>query len=155
MGKWSGRYYERDAASEVECDWLNSSCFLARRAALTGVSHANNFYITHEEVDFCLQLKNAGHSIIYFPAVKAAHDLPLASGARRDRLYYLYRNKLFVLRRNFPALRFFTASALIVLLGLPRYLLESVSSNRGLNLSEIKLIFRALADGLSGRDGKL
>ena len=155
VGKWSGRYYESDPSSELECDWLNSSCLLVRREALTGVKRADDFYMSHQEVDFCLQLKNAGYSVIYCPEVRAAHDLPLSGGGRRGRLYYLYRNKLRVFRRNFPPARAFTASLFMLLFGLPKYLLESFSYNRGVNPEEIKLIFRALIDGLAGRGGKL
>jgi GT2 family glycosyltransferase len=155
VGKWSGRYYESDPSSELDCDWLNSSCFLVRRTAISGLVHADGFYTTHEEVDFCLQLKAAGYSVVYCPAVKAAHDLPLSGAGRRGRLYYIYRNKLLVFRRNFTPVRAVAASLFMLVFGLPRYLLDSVSYNRGLNLTEIKLIFRALSDGLRGRDGRL
>lgn len=155
VGKWSGRYYETDASAETECDWLNSSCFLARRAALAGLRQAEEFYTAHEEVDFCLQLGNKGYSIVYFPEVRAAHDLPLSGGGRRDRLYYLYRNKLLLFKRNFPPLRRFTAVLTMCCLGLPLYLLESLRYNKGLNFTELRLIVKAVADGLAGRGGKL
>jgi len=129
--------------------------FLVRRAALSGMKNADDFYMSHQEVDFCLQLRGAGFSVVYCPEARAAHDLPLSGGGRRDRLYYLYRNKLRVFRRNFHPARAITASLFMVIFGLPKYLLESVSYNRGLNLAEIKLIFRALIDGLAGRGGKL
>lgn len=155
VGTWSGRYSESDASSELECDWLNSSCLLARRSSLLkAVWDRDYFYTAHEEVDFCLQVKNSGYSVVYCPSVKAAHDLPLSGGGRRERLYYLYRNKLLVFRRNFPFWKALSASLLLVFLGLPRYLLESLRYNAGPNAKEIKLIFRAVSDGLIGRGGK-
>ncbi|OGR63578.1 MAG: hypothetical protein A2X31_05170 [Elusimicrobia bacterium GWB2_63_22] len=155
VGRWSGRYSELDSSSETECDWLNSSCFLARRKAIGGVRHAEDFYTAHEEVDFCLQLKNSGYSVIYSPGVRALHDLPLSTACRRERLYYLYRNKLLIFKRNFPAARMITASLITCLLGLPLYLLESLRYNKGVNTKELKLVFRAVLDGLSGRSGKI
>lgn len=155
VGKWSGRYYESDTGAETECDWLNSSCFLVRSAAAARVRHAAEFYTSHEEVDFCLQLKNAGFSVVYFPLVRAVHDLPVSGGGRRGRLYYLYRNKFLVFRRNFPPAMYFTACLVGLLLGLPKYLLESLRYNGGVNSLEIKLILKAVADGLAGRGGKL
>jgi GT2 family glycosyltransferase len=155
VGKWSGRYSEIDAAAETDCDWLNSSCFLVRRGAAARAHYAAGFYTAHEEVDFCLQLKNAGFAIIYFPLVRAVHDLPVKGGGRRDRLYYLYRNKFLVFRRNFPPVRIFAACLTGLLLGLPRYLLDSVLYNRGINRREIRLIFKAVTDGLAGREGKI
>lgn len=155
VGRWTGRYSELDASAETECDWLNSSCFLVRRSALAGVAYPEEFYTAHEEVDFCLQVGRAGYKLVYFPLVKAVHDLPPSGAGRRGRLYYLYRNKLLLFKRNFPAARAFTATLLALVLGLPRYLFESVVYNRGVNRAEIGLIFRALADGLAGRGGKL
>lgn len=155
VGRWNGRYSEEDPEVPTPCDWLNSSCFLARIEAVAHVRHAEEFYTAHEEVDFCLQLGNAGYTIIYFPLVKALHDLPLSSPCRRERLYYLYRNKLLVFRRNFPFPRMLTATLTACCLGLPLYLLDSLRYNRGVNSRELWLIFRAVADGLSGRAGKL
>jgi len=155
VGKWTGRYSEADPDTELTCDWLNSSCFLVKRVALAGLKHADAFYTAHEEVDFCLQLKNAGYSVVYCPCVKAAHDLPLSGTGRRDRLYYLYRNKLFVFRRNFPFSRALTASLFMLIFGLPKYILESIRYNGRIDAAEIRLILKALTDGLLGRGGKI
>jgi len=155
IGRWDGRYSETDPDEEMDCDWLNSSCFLARAAAAAVVTHAELFYTAHEEVDFCLQLKKAGWRVRYCPSVKAVHDLPLSGGSRRGRLYYLYRNKLLLFERNFPPVRRLTASIVTVFLGLPLYFLESIKTNRGVNLKELRLILKAVFDGLIGRGGPL
>lgn len=153
IGLWTGRYSEADPDGELDCDWLNSSCFLVAAAAAAGVSHAEEFYTAHEEVDFCLQLGKAGWRVIYCPQVMAAHDLPLSGAGRRGRLYYLYRNKLLLFKRNFPPVRRLTASLVTVFLGLPLYLLESIKTNRGVNLEELGFILKAVFDGLVGRGG--
>lgn len=155
VGRWSGRYYEADPDSETACDWLNSTCFLVRRSAISAVRHAEEFYTAHEEVDFCLQLGRAGWRVLYCPEARALHDLPLSGGGRRGRLYYLYRNKLLLFKRNFPPLRRLTATLVMLCLGLPLYLLESLRYNGGVNAGELGLIFRALADGLAGRGGRI
>ncbi len=155
VGKWSGRYGELDASVDTPCDWLNSSCLMVRAAAAAAVDYADGFYTAHEEVDFCLQLRRSGWDIVYCPGALAVHDLPLSGAGRRGRLYYLYRNKLLLFRRNFPTAQRLTASLVTVLLGLPSYLVESLRYNRGVNMSEIVLILRAVRDGLAGRDGRL
>lgn len=155
VGRWSGRYTEADPDGPTQCDWLNSSCFLARAEVAHGISQAEHFYTAHEEVDFCLQLRNAGWYVIYYPLVRALHDLPLETACRRDRLYYLYRNKFLIFKRNFPLLRRVTASLTACCLGLPLYLLDSLRYNKGVNPKEIGLIFRAILDGMAGRGGKL
>lgn len=155
VGRWSGRYSETDPDAPTLCDWLNSSCFLARAAAATKVSHAAEFHTAHEEVDFCLQLGRAGWRIVYYPLVRALHDLPLSSKVRRERLYYLYRNKLLLFRRNFSPARLVTASLVTCCFGLPLYIIESLSHNKGVDAAELRLVFKAVVDGLRGRGGKL
>ena len=156
VGRWSGRYTEADPDGTTECDWLNSSCLLVRAACLSQAGWEGAEFITaHEEVDFCLQLRNAGWKLLYCPSLKAAHDIAVGLPCRRDRLYYIYRNKLLVFRRNFPLLRRLAAFAAAVLLGLPKHLLESLRFNGGFDWREMKLIFKAVADGLAGRGGRL
>lgn len=155
VGRWTGRYTELDAAAETDCDWLNSSCFLVRASADSGVHHPAGFYTAHEEVDFCLQLGRAGWEVRYVPAVKALHDLPPGGKARRERLYYLYRNKLLVIRRNLPLPQAVSALATAVFLGLPKYLLESLRFNGGVNAAELRLVVLAVIHGMAGRDGKI
>lgn len=156
VGRWSGRYSESDATVETECDWLNSSCLLARASAALGCGGwAEDLFISHEEVDFCLKLKRVGWKIVYCPEAGAEHDLPVQKGARRERLYYLYRNKILVLRRNLPALRCVTATLTFAFLGFPRYVIESLGFNRGADPRELLLIFKAVLHGLTGRSGRL
>jgi len=154
VGPWSGLYTEADPDVTTECDWLNSTCLLVRTVCLTKAAWEGTEFITaHEEVDFCLRLKALGWKLLYCPSVKAAHDIAVDLPCRRDRLYYIYRNKLLVFRRNFPPLRRLTAFSVSVFFGLPKYMLESVRFNGGFNWRELKSIFRALADGLAGRGG--
>lgn len=151
---WTGRYTETLPDSAAECDWVNATCLAARRAAVEPHDDSRlSFYISHEEADMCLQVKNKGWKVFYLPELRALHDIKPDFAPKRDRLYYLYRNKFFVIRRNFPPLRRFAALAVGLLLGLPRYLAESVAFHRGFNLRELRVILRGVSDGLSGRGG--
>lgn len=153
---WTGRYTETLPDSAAECDWVNATCLAARRAAVEPHDDSRfSFYISHEEADLCLQVKNKGWKVFYLPELRVLHDIRPDLAPKRDRLYYLYRNKFFLIRRNFPPLRRFVALAVALLLGLPRYLAESVSFNRGFNRAELGVILRAVADGLTGRGGPL
>lgn len=148
---WLGRYSEKDSEAPLDCDWLNSTCLMVRVAALAqsgGFYHG--FYTAHEEVDFCLKLKAAGWRVVYLPDVTVLHDI-VPGGTKRDRLYYLYRNKFLVFRRNFGGIRFLAASLAALLFGLPRYLAESVRATGG---KEILIILRAVLHGLIGREGR-
>lgn len=149
---WAGRYTERDSAVPLDCDWLNSTCLLIRVSSLAGVGgFYPGFYTAHEEVDFCLRLKNGGWRVVYLPGVTVLHDIVIER-TKRDRLYYLYRNKFLVFRRNFGVFRFAAAALGTLLFGLPRYLLESLRAGGG--GGEFFIILRAVAHGLSGREGR-
>lgn len=153
---WTGRYTEALPDSVTECDWVNATCLAGRRAALEPHDDSRlSFYISHEEADLCLGAKKKGWKVFYLPGLRVLHDMKPGCAPKRDRLYYLYRNKFFVIRRNFPPLRRFAALAVALLLGLPRYLAESLSFNRGVNPAELRVILRAVFDGLTGRGGAL
>jgi GT2 family glycosyltransferase len=148
---WLGRYSEKDSEGPVDCDWLNSTCLMVRASALAQAGgFYPGFYIMHEDADLCLRLKAAGWRVVYLPTVTVLHDI-VPGGTKRDRLYYLYRNKFLVFRRNFPFFRFFAASSAALLFGLPKYLAESV---RAAGVGEIPMIVRAVLHGLLGREGR-
>lgn len=152
---WTGRYSETLPGVPTECDWVNATCMAARRKALRPHDDSRvDFYVSHEEADLCLGVKKSAWKVFYLPDLRVLHDIKPGFAPKRDRLYYLYRNKFFVIRRNFPPLRRFTAIAVALLLGLPRYLTESVSFNRGFNVRELLVILRAVFDGLTGRGGR-
>jgi len=148
---WWGRYLEEESSGPLDCDWLNSTCLLARVSALAGAGgFYPGFFTAHEEVDFCLRLKSRGWRIVYWPGITVLHDI-VPGGTKRDRLYYLYRNKFLVFRRNFGPLRFLAASLGTLLFGLPKYLAESVRAGGG---RELGLVLLAVLHGLLGRQGR-
>jgi N-acetylglucosaminyl-diphospho-decaprenol L-rhamnosyltransferase len=147
---WIGLYSEKDANIPLDCDWLNSTCLMTRNSALAQAGgFYPGFYTAHEEVDFCLKLKNFGWRVVYLPGLTVLHDI-VPGGTKRERLYYLYRNKFLVFRRNFGFIRFAAAAMVTLLFGLPKYVLESLRAG---SPGEVFLILRAVAHGLSGREG--
>ncbi|MDD5208564.1 MAG: glycosyltransferase family 2 protein [Elusimicrobiales bacterium] len=149
---WAGRYTEKDSSEPLDCDWLNSTCLMVRVSALaqSGGFYAG-FYTAHEEVDLCLRLKNKGWRVVYFPGITVLHDITPGQ-TKRDRLYYLYRNKFLVFKRNFGLFRTVAASLGTLVFGLPKYLLESLRA--GIDAREISLVLRAVIDGVHGREGR-
>lgn len=149
---WSGRYREKDSLEPLDCDWLNSTCLMVRASALgqAGGFYAG-FYTAHEEVDFCLRLKRYGWRVVYLPGITVLHDI-VPGRTKRERLYYLYRNKFLVYRRNFGLFRFAAASLGTLALGLPKYLLESLRA--GESRGELSIILLAVVHGLLGREGR-
>lgn len=149
---WNGRYREKDSLEPLDCDWLNSTCLMVRASALGQAGgFYPGFYTAHEEVDFCLRLKRYGWRVVYLPGITVLHDI-VPGRTKRERLYYLYRNKFLVFRRNFGLFRFAIASLGTLAFGLPKYLLESLRAGGG--RGEISLILRAVVHGLLGREGR-
>ena len=150
----TGLYSSRNVSGETDCDWLISCCLALRVNALKKAGGLDGSFInSHEEVDLCLRIKSADYRVVYYPALKAEHDIP-ENVRKIGRLYYLYRNKFLVIRKNFPFPWKATATLTALFLGFPKYLLESVVYNRGIVPAELKTITRAVLDGLRGRGGR-
>ncbi|KAF0126998.1 MAG: glycosyl transferase family protein [Elusimicrobia bacterium] len=158
VGRFTGRYREKDAAVPLDCDWLNSSCLLIRTGALRKSGGFCGSYVTaHEEVDFCLGAGLAGFRVRYFPAVRVLHDIDIKS-PKKERLYYLYRNKLWVIRRNFSFPLKALQLAFLLLGGTPLHILDSLRRNGGVDPPELALILKAAVAGAFGpvpRRGRL
>lgn len=154
VGGWTARYTNKETDQPIICDWVNSTCCLVRKEVLekTGGFYPG-YHISHQEVDFCLQVKKAGYLVVYNPLTIVQHQVNL-SQPKRERLYYLYRNKMLVIQRNFPLFRKVVALSLIVLFGLPKYLLESIRFNKDFVSSELGTVFLAVRDGLLGKEGQ-
>jgi len=147
VGGLTARYWSKDANEPIVCDWLNSTCCLVRRETLNKIGgFYPGYYITHAEVDFCLRVKKAGFKVMYLPEARVIHNSEFDS--KRDRLYYLYRNKLIVVHRNFPRFRKYFAFFCIVFFSVPKYIFESIRFHKKLVLGEIKIIISAVWHGL-------
>ena len=155
VGTWTGRYWSKESNHPIQCDWVYSACCLARKEVLekTG-GFWPGYYFSHEDVDFCLQAKRAGFGVVCHPDAVARHEVDL-SQPKRKHLYYLYRNKLILIRRNFPLLRKIVALSVVLFLGMPKYLLESIRFNKKAVWSEICLIFLSVWHGFLGKTGIL
>ncbi len=153
INRLTGCYRERDSREPLECDWLNSTCLLVRRSAAGKIDGFwQGFWTAHEEVDYCLQLRRAGSGVVFVPQAKAYHAVDLGR-PKRERFYYLYRNKILLIKRQFRGVPKWIALSLIVFLGLPKYLAESLMHHRALRPDEILLILASVRDGLMGRAG--
>jgi GT2 family glycosyltransferase len=148
VSRITGAYSEAEAARPLECDWLSSCCLLVNMAAWKKVGGlCAAFHTAHEEPDFCMRVKSAGFSVVYFPLVTVRHDVSIRM-QRRAGFYYLYRNKMWFIRRNLPMPWKYAGLLGVLLVGTPKYLLESLFFHRKIVLSEIRDILRAVWDGV-------
>jgi GT2 family glycosyltransferase len=111
------------------------------------------YFVYHEDVDFCLRLRQQQVRIRYEPAAVARHKVPPGKRRAPDRLYYLARNKLRLLRRHLPWRRHPIAWLVCGLPLVPRLLIDSVLVNRGLVRHELGAILAGGRDALRGVQG--
>lgn len=149
-----GRLRETPAPAAVDCDFVISCAMAVRPAAFRAAGGFDEgYFVYHEDVDFCLRLIEAGFRVRYEPAAVARHKVPPGKRRAPERLYYLARNKLLLLRRHLPwprhPMAWLTAGVPLI----PRMLLESVVVNRGLAPRELSAILAAGRDALRGAKG--
>jgi hypothetical protein len=97
-----------DGPEFSEKKWIFGPCGGAgmyRRDMLEDVGRFDEeFFMYYEDVDFCFRAQLAGHRCIFVPAARVHHIEGAGSGTLpRPRNYYLARNSLAVIAKNFPA----------------------------------------------------
>ena len=120
-------YIEKDLGQyddTREVFWASGACMFVRSEAYFKAGELDGDFFAHmEEIDLCWRLKNHGYKIMYTSASKVYHvgggTLP---NNNPRKLYYNYRNNLFLLYKNLPQGQlFFTL--------LPRMILDGVSGS--------------------------
>jgi GT2 family glycosyltransferase len=152
---WTGRYIQKDVRKRVSCDYVIGCCWLLKKEIFTKLGFFDpHYYINHWEVDYCLRAKRKGYSIVYEPAAIAKHKISDRGTLTLERIYYLYRNKLFLMKNNFPFPQKWISMALYAFLWLPKAIVNSIFRNKQVHSQEIKTILRAMTDGCLNRGGR-
>ncbi len=155
LNRWFGTFHHLTPPSRTRCDFVTSCACLIRRASLEAVGGFDRDYFTsHGDVDICLKIRACGYEVIYEPAAVIRHKV--ASGGTRspERIYYLYRNKLLLLRKHLPWWWRPAVFALYSTLWLPKVLFGSLAHHRSMNRSEVRAILLALLDAALDRRGE-
>jgi GT2 family glycosyltransferase len=150
LGKFKSlQSYER----LIECDYVIGCGWLINREVMDEVGGFDkDYFLMHWEMDFCSRVKKHGYKIFYQPEAVIRHKIP--SKIKRDGLYYLYRNKLLLIKKNATFLQKLTSLTLYAFFWLPKIILDSLIVNRRINIKEIKQILKAVYDGIIGKVGK-
>jgi GT2 family glycosyltransferase len=104
--KQRGHYYPPEEFDREEEVLLPSaSAALYRRAMLDEVGlFDEDFFLYCEDTDLGLRARRAGWKCLYVPRAVVEHHYSHSAGrASRLKAYYVERNRLFVLAKNFPA----------------------------------------------------
>jgi GT2 family glycosyltransferase len=89
-------------AAPFETDWISGCAMLVRMTAVLAVGVFDpRFYLTWEDVDWCLRMRSTGYRVLVVPAARILHK-----GGRSGRrltgihFYYAVRNSLLVARKH-------------------------------------------------------
>jgi GT2 family glycosyltransferase len=155
INRWFGLYRTGDPDVPVECDYIIGCCMLIGKEVIDEIGGFDRDYFTsHGEVDFCLRAKKEGFKVIYDPIVSVRHRIDRGGTRTLERIYYVYRNKLLVIKRNFPIPQKWIALLIHYFLGFPKAIIDSILINKKVNLGEMKIISKAMYDGWMNRFGK-
>jgi GT2 family glycosyltransferase len=153
---WIGRYSDIDTGSLVECDYVIGCCMLIKKEVISEIKGFDrDFYTSHAEVDFCLRAKKGGYKILYDPSIIVRHNVARGGTKTLERIYYLYRNKLLVIRKHASLLQKATTLPLYTVFWLPKMIIDSVRFHRGIKLDEWLVMLKAVRHAITNRVGKV
>jgi len=152
---WLGRYYSKDTDKALDCDYVLGCCMLIKRSVVDSIGGFDrDYYTSHGEVDFCVKAKQKGYRVLYCPAVAVRHRVERGGTQTLERLYYVLRNKLFVIKKNAPLPQKWLALAFYAMFWPIKSILDSFKRNKSINSAEFKIIVKAIKDGWLNRVGK-
>jgi GT2 family glycosyltransferase len=153
---WAGRYSDIDTGSLVECDYVIGCCMLIKKKVISDLKGFDrDYYTSHGEVDFCLRAKKKGYKIFYDPGVIVRHNVARGGTKTLERIYYLYRNKLLVIRKNASLLQKVTSLPLYAIFWIPKMIMDSILFHRGIKLDEWLVMLKAVRHAIINRVGKV
>lgn len=155
FNRWLGTYSQLAPASRTTCDFVTTGACLIRRTALDAVEGFDwDYFTSHGDVDICLKISAKGYTILYEPAAVIRHKVTRGGTRTPERVYYVYRNKLLLLRKHLPwwwrpvVFSFYSA------LWLPKILIGSLTHHRGIRAEELRAILLAMTDAAFDRRGE-
>ena len=152
---WLGKYYAKDTEAALECDYIIGCCMLIKKSVIDKIDGFDrDYYTSHGEVDFCVKAKQHGLKTLYYPKVAVRHRVERGGTQSLERKYYVFRNKLFVIKKNAPSPQKWIALTLYFLFWPFKSILDSMKSNKHIDFQEIKIILTAVADGWLNKAGK-
>jgi GT2 family glycosyltransferase len=155
LNRWLGTYYHTTPRSRTACDFVSSCGFLIRRTALEAVGGFDRDYFTsHGDVDICLKIRTCGYEVFYEPAAVIRHKVARGGTRSPERIYYLYRNKLLLLRKHLPWWWRPAVFALYAVFWVPKALVSSLGHHREIRGAEMKAILLAMIDAVADRRGQ-
>lgn len=153
VNRWTAQYHDRDARTRIACDYVIGCCWLFEKKTFEHLGgFSPDFFINHWEVDYCLRAKTIGWLVLYEPRAVAKHKVSYPPVCAPDRLYYMFRNKLLMIRQNRYFVHRSVAMGLCLFLSLGRIVCRAFMDR---NMRNAVIACHGLYDGLRGVTGVL
>jgi GT2 family glycosyltransferase len=137
------------------------SLLVSREAAQRVGPPDSALFISLDDVDFCLRIRQSGFRVVYVPASRVLHlsQLGAAGGSARAmrlywRQYYALRNALAIADRHAPSRVVRAVSIAGTLITAARRLIGILVLDREARAARVRIIWWGVSDGLAQRLGK-
>jgi GT2 family glycosyltransferase len=122
-------YMEEDKGQYDRCyetDLAHGAALVVPRVVIDKVGPMpEEFFLYYEEHDWCEKIKRAGFKIFYIGDSKIFHKGSVSVGDHSPlKVYYLTRNRLLFMRRNFRGLQFYSGLVFFIALTVPKQTLS-------------------------------
>lgn len=123
-------------------DLPNGAAMMITDSALQKVGKMSEiFFLYYEELDWAARFKKQGYEVHYDGKAEIYHKESVSTGKNSAfKTYYLFRNRLLYIRRNYSGFRWFIASTFFVLISSPVHILKHFLKN---DKSHVKSIWKA------------
>lgn len=140
--------FSGESGNYKQVEWITGCALMINKKALEKVGFLDkDFFMYNEDVDWCIRAGKAGFSLIYTPYAELWHigsKTTAESFKKSFQIYYGYRNKLFIIKKNARGLEYL-GLVFISLSGACLRIFESIS--RG-NFDSARGYWFAMIDGL-------
>lgn len=122
-----------------------AAMMVSRKALVKAGSMWEGFFLYYEELDWCERIRRSGFEIWVEPRARVLHKESLTLGKMGDaKTYFLTRNRIVFMRRNFGAWQNAVFCLFLLLVTLPKNLLSYTLKR---DFTNLKAFLRGLRDG--------
>lgn len=103
---------------------------------------AERFFLYYEELDWAARIKAAGYEVHYVGTATIYHKESVSTGRHSPfKTYFLYRNRLLYIRRNFKGLSKWIAGGFLIAVSIPLHLMKFLAQRE---TGHLKAVAKAL-----------
>ena len=125
--------------------YAHGAAMLIKREAIDKVGLMPEcYFLYYEEIDWSIMFTRAGYEIWYEPACTIYHKESQSTGQDSPlRTYYMTRNRLLLVKRNWPGLTKYLSYIYIIGIVIPHDIIKNIISG---NMKHVKAIYTGLQD---------